>query len=104
MTTIALNFAMKCKKNPHRYSRDQLNTDIVENYPLFISTRFSDYKVYLFNEWGQGSLRKEDASDGAFQQIISWFSAAFFVVLLIGGGYFLFRKKKQNQNDYTDNN
>ena len=63
-TTIALNFAMKCKQNPHRYSLDQLTVDIVEIYPLFVSTKFTDLKVYLFNEWGPGSLRKDIGNGG----------------------------------------
>lgn len=102
-TTIALNFVMKCKQNPHRYSRDELTSDIIENYPLFVSRAFTDLKVYLFNEWGPGSIRKESTNGGGYMDLVEWASVIFFVGLFGGVTYFMLRKKKAQEMKEGDN-
>lgn len=49
---IALNFAKQCRKSPSRYLSYELTDAIIDNYPMYTSTRFKDYKVYLFEENG----------------------------------------------------
>jgi hypothetical protein len=75
-----------------------LTRDIVENYPTFVSSRFPDFKVYLFNEWGPGSLRKE-LGNGGNLDLIQWASAILFVGLILGGSYFMFRRRKQGKRE-----
>ncbi len=79
-----------------------MTVDIIENYPLFVSSKFTDLKVYLFNEWGPGSIGKESAN-GGYMDLVSWAGVIFFVGLFVGVTYFMFRKRKVEKMNEGDN-
>lgn len=93
MNIIALNFAKQCRKSPNKYPSYELTDAIIDNYPMYTSRNFKDYKVYLFEEMGShGEITVHPEGLSGVGDVVGF---VLVVGLIVGIVYYLYSRRKQ---------